>query len=621
MPEYKIFDMDELQEEQRVNHRKLVQRNVETYANDSVAIHELLQNSIDAIQKNISIDTGRIEVTFDLDNQRIEVQDNGSGFPHEPSLLLLGGTDKDQASTGVLPKGNLGVGLKAVYFSSDYFSVESITGGLRWGAQVIGGSRYLEESPTIRWDDEEKRVEGANQTLIRVDFPGQRVTDLVAEVFTQGLRALDVSSAFGSLAEDRRCKLAFEWYFRPRSYSADLTSLFGKQTKPITIRCVIRGTSIKDGSSFPALLTDSLTTGNSFEVSFPAKYWDVDEFIGRIPPGIRRPTKIPSSPVPSAGNIGKYDANFVWIRKLSMPEEYASLLSNPGLRSQPDPDQYESLFSQLNGIYIVIGARDRLRDVQCSDAEQTIAVNGVPSAHDIATPQRGGLGYIQNIQCIIDVDARFNIGKQTITNPRLIHTINQYFDDAYRATLKNIARSIVGRQRPDDDDPELPTDYLGQPDLMIEGLGLRKLPTSENMVIALFFGLLGAGLLRDYNVYHLSGKDVYDGKFRAKLSNQPKFVPPSSNSDLQNIEFKYRLSDLIRDFESETKDPRDVTLAVVWEDDFDSYAFPTYTKQPIDDSALADHHMDRVTQVIHDSESGRNFQVLVLESAVAEIIG
>ena len=76
----------------------------------------------------------------------------------------------------------------------------------------------------------------------------------------------------------------------------------------------------------------------------------------------------------------------------------------------------------------------------------------------------------------------------------------------------------------------------------------------------------------------------------------------------------------LSDFESEIKDPREITLAVVWEDDFHPYRFPTYMKQPLEDSVLADQHFARVTQVIHDSGTGTRFQVLVLSDAVDEIL-
>ena len=221
----------------------------------------------------------------------------------------------------------------------------------------------------------------------------------------QGLTAIDASQAFAGLEDEQRVRFAVEWYFRTRSYSADLTPLFSG-SDPIAIVVVIRGTSDTVDEGLPEVVGKSLAGSKPFEISLPVKYWDLEEAIDRVPRGTRKPTKIPSGSVSAAGNIGKFDANFVWISKFSTREDFASLLRNPGLKAQPSPEEYESLFSKMNGIYVAIGARDRLRDIQCADADRFVAVNGVPSAHNITTPQRGGLGYIQNIHCVVDVGSR-----------------------------------------------------------------------------------------------------------------------------------------------------------------------------------------------------------------------
>lgn len=67
---------------------------METYPLEWITIHEVIQNAKDAIQKS-SKSSGTINVTLDLTNEMVILEDDEKGFPHKISLFGLGGTDKD----------------------------------------------------------------------------------------------------------------------------------------------------------------------------------------------------------------------------------------------------------------------------------------------------------------------------------------------------------------------------------------------------------------------------------------------------------------------------------------------------------------------------------------------
>ncbi len=99
-------------------------------------------------------------------------------------------------------------------------------------------------------------------------------------------------------------------------------------------------------------------------------------------------------------------------------------------------------------------------------------------------------------------------------------------------------------------------------------------PDSENDVIALFGGLVAAGVLRGYKLCALSGMARYDGLAHvdadSNLLRDPddslsiRETPPEFAAQPTVIEFKHLLSALVDNFEDRTKNPREVDILVCW---------------------------------------------------------
>ena len=254
---------------------------------------------------------------------------------------------------------------------------------------------------------------------------------------------------------------------------------------------------------------------------------------------------------------------------------------------------------------------------------QFIAANGVPTVHVLSGPTRGGeASYVaNNIHFIANIAARLNYGKQTIANPRLVGLVSQFFDDAVRATLKNVASSIVGLQigTSTADDIEVQgayeTNILQREELAGGALSFKRVPHDENALIAIFSELLGRGYLTGYHVYSLSQRSRYDGLAAMKLRNQDSVPIPTTDADLQNIEFKLRLRDLVADFEDQAKSPADISLVVVWDPNLPP-EITDFEIVDIEHTQDADRALDGVNYCLHCKREARFIQLLALRDVI-----
>lgn len=229
-----------------------------------------------------------------------------------------------------------------------------------------------------------------------------------------------------------------------------------------------------------------------------------------------------------------------------------------------------------------------------------------------------------NIHFIANVGARLNYGKQTIANPRLVGQVSRFFDDAVRATLKNVARALVGPQAgsssADDIEAlgEIEINIMQRPDLAGDKLAFKKEPCDENALIAIFSELVGREVLTGYNIYSLSQRARHDGRGVMKLSNQPTMPVPTADGDLRNIEFKLQLGELISDFEEEIKFPGDISLIVVWDESLPS-RMVDYEVVDIEHTPDADRAMDGVSKCLLCKRDSRFIQLLALGDVIDQL--
>lgn len=605
MPTYKL---EELMGEG--NLRKLAQRTVETYPTAWKVVNETLQNAKDAVRRTGG--EGAIEIVFDVSAQSVRVTDNGNGFPYEPELLGFGGTDKDADPDWGL-NGRQGVGLKAVILSTNHFSLDAKHEGQQWHAEIADADTYLlGKSPQFELSDHSTTSEGSG-TVVFYTFKEPLVSEVLSEILDAHMPL--ASDYLADNTVDKIC-LALEIYFRSKTYAGDVNTLLGvDQRGPIDITVKILETASPKGN-LPSSLVSALEQG-PVVTTFPSKHWDVKGAVDRTKKGRPRP-KVLTQALPEGGVLGKFNENYVYVGAVTKKEEYTALLMNPNLQRKIDPAKYDRLFQQLRGIYFVVGSRGVLTRYLGSPPRQFIAADGTPTAHVLPAPTRGGEAtYVSNnIHFVANVDARLNYGKQTISNPVLVGMVAEYFADAVRATLRNLAISFVGSSQATTsaDDIEDTTgteqDVLARPPLARGQLVFKRIPRDENALIAIFFELLARGHLEGYAFYSLSQKARYDGRASIKLSNQKEIPIPKVDADLRNVEFKLDINALVDDFEQEVKLPNDLQMIVVWDDNLDANVID-YEVVNIDYTEDADRRMGGVEKILHCKRHNRMIQMVV----------
>ena len=606
------------------NLRKLAARTVETYPTAWKVVHETLQNAKDAvrrIQQTGTQQAGTIDVLLDVENQSVTVKDTGLGFPRNDDLLGFGGTDKDSDPDWCL-NGKQGVGLKAVILSTKHFSIDAINEGSKWSLKIEDADRFIDGGDPKFTVDEHGATDEPSGTTVRYSFRDPLVSEFVTEVLFQQLP--HVSDYLASNTRDR-IAMALETHFRSYSYAGDVNVLLGLgSVAPIEVNLELVSASRATGT-LPDDLVKELQSGR-INCRFMTGHWDLKGAVDRTRSGRPRPTVL-SQALPPGGTLGRFNDNFVYVNTFTTEEQYKQLLKNPNLRRPVEPSKYQALFQQLRGVYVAIGSGSVLSRYLISSPRQFIAADGTPTAHVLPGPTRGGdATYVSNnIHFIANVDAQLNYGKQTISNTRLVGLVSDYFSEAVRATLRNVAISFVGSlnasSSADDieESNEMERDVISRPTLANGSLNFKRVPRDENALIAIFFELLGNACLKGYHFYSMSQKARYDGRASIQLSYMSEVPAPNADSDLLNVEFKLEISDLIDDFEHELKLPSEIQLVVVWNDTIKAN-ITDYQVLSIDYTGDADRRIDGVEKVLHCKRQNRMIQMLVVQEFLGGFI-
>ena len=614
-----------------------IEKTVETYPNEWIVIHEALQNALDAIQRS-GKSQGQVKITLELDTERVTIEDDGEGFPCDLNLFGFGASDKDPRDSRL--GGEIGVGIKTVIACTKDFElhatyIDEKTGVLRkWHCLVTDGYKFLKgliDDIDISYDEPAEAGKSEETgTKISYSFPEEekRIFGfLIEQIYNNYFSPNRIHDDLAANIEDK-AKLALEHYLRTTGYAANVNNLLNVDpTVPIE---VIVSVSCGNQSlqNLPEDFKQIFKNGKQLTVAFKNVHWDAEEAINRSrkprPYPIGYPTK---TPFPGEGGfIGEYSPSYVYIQKLTDWSEIQKLLTNPRMRYPPDLSYYKAYFEKyVKGMYLVVGGRGALRKYLLDfPRSKFITASGIPSTHDMHTPTDvGGLGFINNICLIINVEQKLTYGKQTIKNPWLLKRVHEFFKDAFRATLIHTAECIGGKI------PEAPTsivisptEVISRPDLGLPNFRIAKVPKAEVELIALFFELVGKGYLTDYEIWALSTRDVYDGKMMIHYEGVT-ISPPHSDKDLSDVEFKVCLSDLIDDFDKGRKVAMDVKMIIVWEDDFeDKYekGHIYYEIVSAENSALLkEYSLNYVNKCLRDRRTSIEIPILEVKRVIEDL--
>lgn len=236
-----------------------------------------------------------------------------------------------------------------------------------------------------------------------------------------------------------------------------------------------------------------------------------------------------------------------------------------------------------------------------------LAINGMPTGIKLDKWERKGnflLRYfvIVNVKNL-SISGQLDPGRKGITNyyadlianhvENLINTSKCKDNDTLKTYAKFLAEtSVSDTEDPDDEDDyvyeskEIINRWKANGDLNSPFSNLLYKPLDENGVIAIFYELIAKNKLFGYKTLYISQSAAYDVAFNYKIDagqyqfdeNNPlgigvKYKNITIEDTFENKEkfilgeFKLRVQDILKDFESGVKKPEDINLVIAW--DFD----------------------------------------------------
>lgn len=603
-----------------------LKQTIHAYSATQIVIGEVLQNAIDSLVE-AGRPNGLIEVTLDFDARTVTVRDNGTGFPNDPHLLFLGGGRKRGGSKKLF--GLVGVGLKVVLFSSDFFQIRARnqSGAFRY---TLDNAYHFETDPPPvlaapgRFPDDDKPLDHVGTEIV-YRFPAGTSRDPLKE-FTQELiercltgSALDkgfgksLTASVKSGVADTRFSALLEGFFRRYTYSADVLNRLGEKPELKSAKITIDYSCSKPADAIPtaAPLFDGKTKGRA---TIDPSYLLVDDMIGRLPVH-EKPGLFKHELGAGGQNLTRTWKGFNF-KVYSGPEDYEKLLIAKSGALPDAIEEYRSkLFPRLNGIILTIGRIPMFEEMLPGSSQRMLSSNGVITTHDLEITKGRNQEYVRCFDMVIDVNAELNYGKSQIKDHTLVGLVKRFLNDAYGATIQAAAGNWVGRVVLPDETEERDV-FLTRPDLGLDGFVLQKEPTDENDVIALFFELAGKGRFPDFRLFGMSQWDKYDsrGAVRRVGESDPP-ATPRDDSQALTVEFKVEAAAVIDDFEKEAKTAKDIQLLIAWREGKNTSEH--YGFSDIQHSRFAPKKIfPSVQRYLLDTKSGAEVQVLLLEPIV-----
>ena len=612
------------------HYRHQLRQTISAYSPAMVVLGEALQNSIDAIVETDDGAAHEVNIDFNLDQRSVTVIDSGIGFRNDPGLLFLGGGTKRHGDRRLF--GLVGVGLKVVLFSSMNFRLRANSNDSAFSYEIIDAYRFGNDPPPNlqvprRFPDDQSPLRKGTEVYYR--FPRDVAHDPV-QGFMQDMydHCLPQGSdnGFGrtlkSVVEHGVYKNRFAAlmasFLRRYTYAGDVWNRLGGKNGLSNTLINIEVTCSNPAADFGEEIGELFDGETKFSFDITPEYLLVEDtrhwVFPQDRPGLFR------VPLGRGGtNLTRTVKGFN-VLSYSDGEDYEKLLIDKNgeianLAKESIKEYKERLFPRINGIFLTFGRIPLLEGFLPGGSQRVISANGVVTTHELNLIRGRNQEYVRCFDLVVDVNATLNYGKSQLTDNHLVNRIRRFVNDAYAATIQTAATNWVGRIRPPDEEEEFDF-FLRREDIGVPELGSKKVPRDENDVIALFFELLGRGCIKGYQSLGLSQVDTYDGRFILKRSGDESDPDtPVDDRQLSAVEFKVNASSLIRDFERETKDPRDLKLVIAWEEG--SSTSDQFGFADIEHSRYyPDRIYSEVTRYLENTKSGSQIQVLLLKSVV-----
>lgn len=535
--------------------RHQIRNILDSYNHDWDLIAELAQNSVDAI--SIQQPTkGHLTLDISAPEKRIVLQDNGCGISpdHLPKLLAPFSSDK---SGKPLLIGQKGVGISFVIFSSSVFEIETHHASGSAKATILDARAWVEsqndELPQLSLEHIESN--GTRGTRVTIKLPENADHEFFGLTFEQ-----------------------LEMVLMTRTAVGDTRTIWGKEPDKDILLTLVNadGESTTRQIECSYFLPTSRLPGSQYISLRDFQEWNNgDRTDAQKRQKLRDKLVYHDGQKERAGRTIRFWACFVPTRRAwDKVSVNSNLISNDILDLTPVAriEEYadaEYLFS--GGMYT--------------------STLGMPTGIRTDMRPKGAAGYLPNFFVIIDdPQLSFDIGRKSIPG-RQLGMLREIAAEVFGSLLNSIKKYIGG-------EPEVDTDgwdrtavfneIRNMPDLESTKTRFLKRPSSQEATIAaIFFELLGSGILSGFSPYISGYKHKYD-------------LYSMYNSSDVVIEFKFALASLFTDFDNEIKLFDEVNIVVVWEiveNDFDVVKSRGFELERIDGglsgetNSLFDYHL------------------------------
>lgn len=497
--------------------RKSIRDIDDSYNNDWDILAELLQNAVDAV--NQSERDGKISLEVNSRNKTISISDNGIGIDKDvlPEILKPFSSRKDEDESTI---GEKGVGLTFVIFQSNYFEIQTKSES----GSAVG---ILEGSRSWKSLTDESQLD---LILKQSDepFTGTRI----------------VLKKLGDLP-------IFNWSFeqlkfvvRTKTAIGNTISLFEKVNKiDVEITHIDSGGATqKTNLSFKYFLLSELVKPISIiTIEDFIKYASNSEITDR-----QKRLKLQNKVITDSGTFlvpaGNRNVYYyaLFVPKRMVWDEF-TIKQSLATQENLDDDEWVEKYGYTtfqSGI--------------------TLSVKGMPTGIFITRPDTGYAGYWSNLFLLFeDREIKFDIGRKSI-HGRTAERFRAYAKDIFNKYLRYVTKYVSGAVPSGETQwnrDEMFSDISSLIDLNIPGIKLKKSPKDQEASVAgLFFECLGNGKITDITPLISGYRSRYD--LYAKWGNRNVV-----------IEFKSKLSLILKDFSDEQKLFDEVDCVVCWDVD------------------------------------------------------
>jgi hypothetical protein len=547
-----VYDFLKKQDENDEPVRQEARNILSSYSQVYDVLAESLQNAVDAIDERYSQEptqaVAKIQIVFDAARRNIIITDTGTGMPWEilrsapcPNTTYKR-RNQQSVQTGVKrsrpARGEKGVGLSFLTFVCNKLRVKTCDGSRTIEVTIDNANRWVNEQTQER------------PLLKPSSTQAEPVTEeLGSRRYTQ-LEMGDVSTGYSEQDIFDLSLPALLYILRTRTAIGNTEPVvFDRIPEPdieVTLHYIDK-------------------SGNRQEKTVPYKYLSPEEYL-------------------TAGSIILYN-RFLELqkyKKLHLAKGKA-LVYRHELKTQGGRSINCYAFAMAPKAFDEITKDLELESGMKLDHWSGIfvATRGMPTGISVEHPTTYSAGYWQRIFMLLqDDEMNFDVGRKSLQGrakpmiqgiaKEIWDEVLPYLQELTPADPESVARHKQGQlTKLFDEASKWPDLNLGQVQGRVQYL---KEPQREQMVVALFYELVGAGILKGYHTLRNNTIDQYDAFVAYSIDKndigrmEAKSIKTKDGrvDDRIIIEFKFDAEDIVKDITGNIKNYRDINLLVCW---------------------------------------------------------